>query len=317
MGEGVSRVGLHGTIDPQRLLGGFLHLGEGERILQGKLCLVTGANSGIGLITARELVRRGADVLLACRRPEQGHAACAQIARETGRAPLDLLVADFASLAEVRGLAERVRALGRPLDVLVNNAGLMLTERVLTRDGFETMFGVNHLAPFLLTRLLRDRLPPDGRVVTVASRAHKRAILDFDDLQGERSFGGWEAYCRSKLCNVLFSAELARRLGSPGPTSNSLHPGVVATGFGREGNALWRGALRLARPLMTSPEEGAATTLYLAASPDVQGVTGHYFVRCRAAEPSRAGSDARVAARLWELSERLVGLAAEPAASQG
>lgn len=276
--------------------------------MHGKLCLVTGANSGIGLITARELVRQGADVLLTCRRPEAGRAACDWIAQETGRRPHDLLVADFASLAQVRELAAGVRALGRPLDVLVNNAGLMLTERQLTPDGFETVFAVNHLAPFLLTNLLRDLLATEGRVVTVASRAHKRAHLDFDDLQGERSYSGWNAYCRSKLCNVLFSAELARRLGSTGPTSNCLHPGVVATGFGREGNSLWRGALRIARPFMTSPEKGAETSVYLASSPAVRGVTGRYFVRCRPAQPSRAASDPETAARLWTLSERLTGI---------
>lgn len=276
--------------------------------LDGKLCLVTGANSGIGLVTARELVRRGGDVLLACRRRDSGEDACRQIEREVGRRPAEILVADFASLAEVRALAARVRGIGRPLDVLVNNAGLMLTERRVTPDGFEATFAVNHLAPFLLTHLLRDLLPRDGRVVNVASRAHKRATLDFDDLQSERSFDGWRTYCRSKLCNVLFNAELARRLGPGGVTANCLHPGVVATGFGRESNGLWRLGLRIARPFMISAEKGAATSVYLASSPEVRGVTGRYFANCRPADPSRAASDPASAARLWEISERMVGV---------
>jgi NAD(P)-dependent dehydrogenase (short-subunit alcohol dehydrogenase family) len=280
--------------------------------LDGKLCFVTGANSGIGLVTARELARSGADVLLHCRRADQGRLACEQIERETGRAPT-LLVADFASLAEVRDLAARVAALGRPLDVLVNNAGLMLTERHTTADGFETTFGVNHLATFLLTRLLLDRLVPDARIVTVASRAHKRSTLDFADLQSERSYDGWRTYCRSKLCNILFNSELARRLGAGGITANCLHPGVIATGFGRETTGLWRFAFRLIRPFQKTPEQGAATTIYLASSPEVRGVTGRYFADCRPAEPSRAASDPSDATRLWEISERLVGLDPLPA----
>lgn len=277
--------------------------------LDGKLCLVTGANSGIGLVTARELARKGSDLILACRRREQGEAAAREIESAVGRRPLALLVADFASLAEVRRLAEQIRSIGRPLDVLVNNAGLMLTERRVTADGFETTFAVNHLAPFLLTHLLREVLARDGRIVNVASRAHKRATLDFDDLQSERSFDGWGAYCRSKLCNLLFNAELARRLGSGGVTANCLHPGVVATGFGRESGGLWRIALRLGRPFMISAEKGAETSIYLASSPAVRGVTGRYFAKCQPTEPSRAASDPAAAVRLWETSERMVGIA--------
>jgi len=277
--------------------------------LDGKLCLVTGANSGIGLVTARELARKGSDVILACRRREQGEAAAREIESAVGRRPLALLVADFASLAEVHRLAEQVRSIGRPLDVLVNNAGLMLTERRVTADGFETTFAVNHLAPFLLTHLLREVLVRNGRIVNVASRAHKRATLDFEDLQSERSFDGWRAYCRSKLCNLLFNAELARRLGSGGVTANCLHPGVVATGFGRESSGLWRIALRLGRPFMISAEKGAETSIYLASSPAVRGVTGRYFAKCQTTEPSRAASDPAAAVRLWETSERMVGIA--------
>ncbi|MBM4265080.1 MAG: SDR family oxidoreductase [Deltaproteobacteria bacterium] len=276
--------------------------------MSGKVCLVTGANSGIGLVTARELVRLGADVILSCRDERKGDAARAGIRQATGRDVAAILYADFASLDDVRRLAAEVQGIGRPLHVLVNNAGLMLTERRTTREGFEYTFGVNHLAPFLLTELLREHLRKSGeaRIVNVASRAHKRAQLDFDDLQSERSFDGWTVYCRSKLCNVLFNLELARRLEGTGVTANSLHPGVVATGFGRESTGLWKTILAIGRPFMTSPEGGARTSIFLASDPSVRGVSGKYFATCRPATPSKAGQSRSDAARLWEISERLV-----------
>jgi NAD(P)-dependent dehydrogenase (short-subunit alcohol dehydrogenase family) len=276
--------------------------------MSGKVCLVTGANSGIGLVTARELVRMGADVILSCRDERKGEAARAEIRQATGRDVTAILYADFASLDDVRRLAAEVQGIGRPLHVLVNNAGLMLTERRTTREGFEYTFGVNHLAPFLLTELLREHLRKSGeaRIVNVASRAHKRAQLDFDDLQSERSFDGWTVYCRSKLCNVLFNLELARRLEGTGITANSLHPGVVATGFGRESTGLWKTILAIGRPFMTSPEGGARTSIYLASDPSVRGVSGKYFAACRPATPSKAGQSRSDASRLWEISERLV-----------
>jgi len=276
--------------------------------MSGKVCLVTGANSGIGLVTARELVRLGADVILSCRDERKGDAARAGIRQATGRDVAAILYADFASLDDVRRLAAEVQGIGRPLHVLVNNAGLMLTERRTTREGFEYTFGVNHLAPFLLTELLREHLRKSGeaRIVNVASRAHKRAQLDFDDLQSERSFDGWTVYCRSKLCNVLFNLELARRLEGTGVTANSLHPGVVATGFGRESTGLWKTILAIGRPFMTSPEGGARTSIFLASDPSPRGVSGKYFATCRPATPSKAGQSRSDAARLWEISERLV-----------
>lgn len=279
--------------------------------MEGKVCLVTGANSGLGLATARALAGLGAEVSLVSRDRARGEAALAEVKQAARGAPPRLLLADFASLADVRRLADEVRAGGR-LDVLVNNAGLMLTERRLTRDGYETTFAVNHLAPFLLTNLLLDPLRAAGRarVVNVASRAHTRATLDFDDLQGERGFDGWRAYCRSKLCNVLFNLELARRLAGSGVSSNALHPGVIATGFGRETTGFWRVLLSVGRFVMKSPEAGAATQIYLASSPDVEGVSGKYFIDSHPVPPSRAGSDPEAAKRLWQVSERLVGIAA-------
>ncbi len=274
--------------------------------------MVTGANSGLGLVTARALAGLGADVVLVCRDAAKGEAAVAEVRRAGGRGSIELMLADFASLDQVRELATRFRAGGRPLHVLVNNAGLMLTERRTTRDGFEYTFGVNHLAPFLLTNLLLETLRASrpARVVNVASRAGMRVTLDLDDLQGERRWGGWHAYCVSKLCNALFNLELDRRLRGSGVTANCLHPGVIATGFGRESTGLWRWMLRAARLTMASPDKGAQTQIYLASSAEVEGQSGQYFVDCRPAAPSRAASDAETARRLWEVSERMVGLAA-------
>lgn len=278
--------------------------------MRGTTVIVTGANSGVGLVTARELARMGAEVVLVCRDRARGEAAIADVASAaTGPAP-ELALADFAALEDVRRFAGDFRRSGRRLDVLVNNAGLMLTERRSTADGFEVTFGVNHLAPFLLTNLLLDTLRDSApsRIVNVSSRAHARATLDFDDLNAERDFDGWRAYCRSKLCNVLFTVELARRLEGTGVTANALHPGVVATGFGREAGSFWGPLLRVGRFVMTTPERGARTQVHLASSPAVAGVTGRYFIACRPARTSRAAADPIAARRLWEESARMVGL---------
>lgn len=278
--------------------------------VETKTCMVTGANSGVGLVSARELARRGWSVLMVCRDRARGEEALATVkASASGPSP-ELLLADFASLADVRRLAAEVS--GRRIDVLMNNAGLMLTERRTTRDGFETTFGVNHLAPFLLTNLLLDGLRANApsRIVNVSSRAHTRSALDFDDLNAERSFDGWQAYCRSKLCNVLFTQELARRLEGTRVTANALHPGMVATGFGRETSGLWGALLKLGRFVMTTPEKGAQTQIWLASSPEVADTSGRYFIDCKPVATSRDGADPVAAARLWDLSARMVGLAA-------
>jgi retinol dehydrogenase 12 len=283
-----------------------------EQPMHGKLCMVTGASSGLGLVTACRLAALGADTVLVCRDRGRGERALERVRSFAPTTHAELLVADFASLAQVRKLGDEFRASGRVLDVLVNNAGVLLTDRRTTPDGFEATFAVNHLAPFLLTHLLLDslRASRQGRVVNVASRAHTRARLDFDDLNAERGYDGWRAYCRSKLCNVLFNLEIARRLAGTATTANALHPGVIATGFGREATGLWKWLLRVARPGMSSPEKGAETQVYLATSPEVAGVSGRYFVKCRPAGTSLAGADPDAARRLWKESERMVGIVA-------
>ena len=277
--------------------------------LAGRRCVVTGATHGIGRATAEALAARGAAVVIHGRDPAAVEAVRRSIAERTGNGAISGAVADLGSLADVRRLAAALAA--DRIDVLVNNAGTMTSKRKTTADGFERTFGVNHLAPFLLTNLLLDtlRASAPARIVNVASDAHRRASIDFADLQSERTaYQGLRVYGVSKLANVLFTLELARRLAGTGVTANCLHPGVVATNIASDlglGGTIFR---IVGRWLLLSPLDGAATPVYLAASPEVSGVTGKYFERCRPVQPAPAASDAAVAARLWDVSERLVGL---------
>ena len=275
-----------------------------------KTCLVTGANSGIGLETARGLAQGGARVLMVARDPERGEAALAEVAESTGNDAVELLLCDLGSQRRVRELAAEVLERCERLDVLVNNAGLTLGERILTEDGIESTFAVNHLAPFLLTALLRERLEASApaRVVTVASDAHKGGKIDFEDLSGGHGFSGWKAYGQSKLANILFTREFARRHDGSGVTATCLHPGVVRTGFARQGPAFIRAYFKVAGLFLLRPERGADTAIWLASSPEVEGKSGGYYVKRRLTEPSRAAQSSETAARLWGVSERLTGL---------
>jgi NAD(P)-dependent dehydrogenase (short-subunit alcohol dehydrogenase family) len=284
--------------------------------LRGKTVLITGATSGIGLVTARELARQGARVVLVGRSRQKCDAALAQIQAQTGSREAEALLADLSAQQQVRDLARQFLERHARLDVLVNNAGGLWLERRLTTDGLETTFAVNHLAYFLLTELLQGalRAAAPARVVNVSSDAHRRATLDFDNLQGERGYGGWRQYCRSKLMNLLFTYELSRRLDGSGVTANALHPGWVSTGFG--GGNGWRGRLLQAAAglFALTPEQGARTTVYVASAPEVANVSRRYFVKERAVPSSAASYDEAAAQRLWLLSERLTGLA--PSAPQ-
>jgi NAD(P)-dependent dehydrogenase (short-subunit alcohol dehydrogenase family) len=278
--------------------------------MRDKVCLVTGATSGIGLVTARELGRRGARVVVVGRSPDKCAATVTQIRTATRNPDVEALIADLSMQHQIHELARQFGAHYPRIDVLVNNAGGMWLERQVTADGLEMTFAVNHLAYFLLTHLLLDTLKASApaRIVNVSSEAHRKAPLDLDDLQGDRRYGGWRQYCRSKLMNLLFTYELARRLGGTGVAVNALHPGWVATGFA--GNNGWQGRLlRLAaRWFALSPEEGARTVLYLASSPEVAGVSGRYFVRERAVPSSAASYDEAAAQRLWQVSEQFAHL---------
>lgn len=273
-----------------------------------RVALLTGANTGIGLVTARELARQGGQLFITCRNAATAQIAVQRIRAESGNARVEALVLDLADFDSVRACAEDFLACGLPLHLLVNNAGLG-GQRGLTASGFELAFGVNHMGPFLFTHLLLDRLRASApaRIVTVASRAHTRAsALDWDALrQRTRSLTGLVEYANSKLANVLFSAELGRRLGGSGVHSYALHPGVVATD-------VWRAVPWPVRPLMKlrmiTPEEGARTTLHCASSAEVAGETGLYYDRCRPRTPSALARDAELAAQLWRHSLRWSGL---------
>jgi NAD(P)-dependent dehydrogenase (short-subunit alcohol dehydrogenase family) len=278
--------------------------------MDGRVCLVTGASSGIGRETALALARMGATVVVHGRDPRRSAEAADAVREASPRGEVDLLVADLSSQAEVRRLAAEVLDRHDALHVLVNNAGAIRTRREVTVDGLDQTFALNHLAYFLLTQLLLDRLQASApaRIVNVSSAAHARAELDFDDLQNERRYG-MGVYGQSKLANVLFTYELARRIDGSGVTANCLHPGVVGTRFGLgntgpKGWAAWL-ANRVVRPVALSPAKGARTSIYLATTPDVEGVSGRYFARSKAIASSQASYDEESARRLWDVSEQL------------
>lgn len=270
----------------------------------GKTCVVTGATSGIGKETAVALATLGASVVALARDPGRGEAARAEILRRAPGASVDVLTADLSSLADVRRLAADIAQRYDRIDVLVNNAGVISTGRTRTVDGYETTFATNHLAPFLLTTTLRgvlERSAP-ARVVTVSSAAHTSVrTLPWDDL----ATGAAQAYPVSKLCNILFTTELARRLSGTGVTANCLHPGFIRTALGRDVTGVAGAVLRVALAFVPGPATGARTSVYLASSLEVADVTGGYFVKCRPARPSALAADADAAARLWALSEEL------------
>jgi NAD(P)-dependent dehydrogenase (short-subunit alcohol dehydrogenase family) len=272
-----------------------------------KICLVTGANSGIGKVTAKALAERGATVIMVSRSREKGEAARDEIVRKTGNKNVDLMTADFSDLSQVRRLAAGVKAKYPRLHILVNNAGTFIDKWTLTVDGYEATFAVNHLGYFLLTEELLDLLKSSApaRIVNVASDAHNRGHIHFDDLNLEKGYGAWKAYCQSKLANVLFTYELARRLEGTGVTANCVHPGVVGTNlFNSVGG--WAGKIvRLFTPFMRTPEKGADTMIWLASSPEVEGVTGKYFSDRKDQATNPESYDTAVAARLWEVSERM------------
>jgi retinol dehydrogenase-14 len=282
--------------------------------LDGKTCLVTGATNGIGRAAARELACLGASVVLLGRDPERCEAARAEIAAACGRpAEVSVLIADLARLSDVRRAAQEFLAGGRPLHVLLNNAGVVQLSRSETVDGFETTFAVNHLAPFLLTNLLLARLQASApaRIVNVSSEAHKLGGgLDFDDLASARGYSGMGVYGRSKLANLLFTRELARRLEGSGVTVNALHPGAVRTGLGRNNDApVLKLVAGLFRPFFSTPERGADTAVWLCSAAEVAGISGRYFANRRERTPHRAALDDMAARRLWDESAKQVGLA--------
>jgi len=277
--------------------------------IQDRVFLVTGANSGIGRATAMGLARLGGTVVMACRNASRGEAARRDIIRDSGNSRVSLEVVDLASEASIRSFAEAFKRTHPRLDVLINNAGVYTSHRDITTDGLERQFEVNYLSGFLLAHLLLVLLKKSApsRIVNVSSSAHAGSAIHFADLQGERRYRGYRAYGQSKLAQVLFTRELGRRLEGTGVTVNACHPGVIRTNLGMGGASA---VVRFVRLFFKSPEKGAETPIYLAVSPDVEGVTGKYFANKRVREPSRAAQDPDLARRLFDVSVNLAHLAA-------
>ncbi|MCB9418627.1 MAG: SDR family oxidoreductase [Ardenticatenaceae bacterium] len=280
--------------------------------MQGKIVMVTGASAGIGKITAQELARRGAHVVMVARSRERGEEALAEIQKATGSHQLDLLLADLSSQESIRQLAAEFRNRYSHLHVLVNNAGAFFMKRQESVDRLEMTFALNHLGYFMLTNLLLDvvKASTPARIVNVSSMAHQQGRLDFTNLQNKKSYRGFQVYAQSKLANLLFTYELARRSEGSGVTVNALHPGFVTSNFAKNNGAAARLVMNLAGWLRVgrTPEQGAETSIYLASSPEVAGVTGRYFIDKNAVHSSKASYNESDARQLWQISEQLTGL---------
>lgn len=282
--------------------------------MERKVVLITGATDGLGKAAALALAKQGATVVIVGRDPAKTRATAGEIKEQSGTPSADGLVADLSSMAEVRRLANELRQGYSRLDVLINNAGAIFARRQATVDGYERTFALNHLSQFLLTNLLLSMLEAGApsRIINVSSQAHEGGAIDFDDLQGERSYGigGGRAYSRSKLANIMFTYELARRLAGAGVTANALHPGTVATRFGENNGGMMRLGMRMFHRFAISAEEGADTIIYLASSREVEGVTGRYWEKRRPIRSSPASYDEGAQKRLWDVSAQMTGLVA-------
>lgn len=274
--------------------------------MKNKTCLITGANSGIGKEAAIQLAKMGAHIVIVCRTSEKGEAAASEIQSKSGNGSVEFLVADLSSQASIRNLVLEFTRKHNRLDVLLNNAGIAPKRRQLSADGIEMTFAVNHLGYFQLANQLLDslRAAAPSRIVNVSSDAHRSGVLDFDNLQAEKKFSTWGVYSLSKLLNLMFTFELARKLQGTGVSANALHPGFVSTSIFRDTPALLKMAVRV---FALSVEKGAETSVYLASSPEVEGISGKYFVKKKEANPAAKALDAQAAQRLWSISEQLTG----------
>jgi len=278
--------------------------------MTGKVCLITGGNSGIGKATALALAKLNASVVIVSRDRDKGEATIIEIKSKSSNRNVDAMTADLSSQDSVRELAHDFKGRYKRLHVLINNAGIFLPRRIQTVDGLETTFVTNHLGHFLLTNLLLDVLKANApsRIINITSSAHRGTEMNFDDLQAEKKYSGYHAYSQSKLANVLFTYELAKRLEGTGVTVNCLHPGVVRTGFGKDVTGLMSILVRVGSPFMLSPEKSARAAIYLATSPELEGVTGKHFSRGKEEKSSTESYDAASAERLWRISAELVKL---------
>jgi NAD(P)-dependent dehydrogenase (short-subunit alcohol dehydrogenase family) len=281
--------------------------------MNGKTVVITGATSGIGNVAAETLAKMGARIVAVARDKSRGNATVARLSSIAPGVAHSLYFADLLHLSEVKRVAAEIAHREPPIDVLINNAGALFSVRQTTGDGLERTFALNHMAYFVLTEGLRGRLlaAGDARIINTASEAHRNATLDFDDLQSTKGYGGRRAYGRSKLCNILFTRELARRLRGTGVTANCLHPGFVATRFGDQSGGLISSLISLAKFFAIAPEKGAETIVYLATSSEVAEITGQYFYKCRVTTPSRSAQDDQSALLLWQRSTALADSLAE------
>ena len=274
--------------------------------MQGKTVIITGATSGIGEVAAIHLAEQGARIVFTARDQARATDTMSALRKAGPKADHALHMADLSRLSEMRRVGAEL-AREPQIDVLINNAGAVFNKRQETEDGLEMTFALNHMAYFVITNLLLPKLKSGGRIVSVASNAHRGATLDFDDLQSRRSYAGFPVYSRSKLCNILFNRELARRV--TGVTANCLHPGFVATRFGDNSGGLMRTVLKVVKPIgAISPEEGAKTIIHLASSPEVENVTGEYFYECKPATPTAEARNDEDARKLWEISKGIAGI---------
>ncbi len=285
-------------------------MSQSDGLMTGKVCLITGATSGIGAVTARELARMGCSVVITARDQRKAEIAVDKLRAESGSIKIDGLVADLSSQDQVRNLAAEFMRQHNRLDVLINNAGAIYLRRYLSRDGIEMTFAVNHLAPFLLTNLLLEMVidSTPARIINVASNSHEGQEIDFDDLESQRNYNFMRAYGRSKLANVMFTFELSRRISGSSVTANAVHPGLVGTNMGANNGWLVNLFLPLFRLISLSPEEGAETSIHLASSPEVEGMSGKYFIQKRAVPSSPSSLDKEKARQLWEVSTDMTGL---------
>jgi NAD(P)-dependent dehydrogenase (short-subunit alcohol dehydrogenase family) len=278
--------------------------------MRGKTVVITGGTSGIGEVAALALAKMGARIVLVARDKSRGDTTLRRLRESAPGIAHAIHFADLLRLAEIKRVAAQIADHESRIDILINNAGALFATRQLTEDGLECTFALNHMAYFVMTEGLRGRLSASGpaRIINTASAAHQGATLDFDDLQSAKSFGAMKAYGRSKLCNILFTRELARRLRGTGVTANCLHPGFVATRFGDQSGALISRLVRLAKFFAISPVKGAETIVYLASSPDVAKITGQYFYKSASINPSSWAQDDRSALLLWQRSAALAGV---------
>lgn len=276
-----------------------------------KTIVITGATSGIGEVAAVELAKQGARIVMIARDPARIQTTLPRIRQANPAAKHVAHIADLSRIGEMKRVAKEIAATETEIDVLINNAGAMFTKRQVTEDGLERTFALNHMSYFVVTNLLLPSLKPGARIVSTASDAHRGARLDFGDLQSEKAYSGFSVYGRSKLCNILFTRELSRRLNGSGIAANCLHPGFVATRFGDESGGATSLAIRLVKPIgAISPEQGARTIVYLASSPEVEGMSGGYYYKNKPAIPTGEAQNGEDAKRLWSVSEQLARMSA-------